>query len=163
MAQRGAAGGEGEPGTGTGNGTGSGTGTGTGEGNGTGTGNRTGNGNGNGNGAGSGAAAPFQPPEGGFGWVVVFAAAWCNGSIFGIHNSFGIIYTMLQSDLGEGENDPALEFKTGTGPPSRPPSRPLSHPGPPGASAGGIELCLLPAPAIPALLAIFISGTVMCF
>uniref|UniRef100_A0A8C3C3E5 Monocarboxylate transporter 10 n=1 Tax=Cairina moschata TaxID=8855 RepID=A0A8C3C3E5_CAIMO len=53
-----------------------------------------------------------QPPEGGFGWVVVFAAAWCNGSIFGIHNSFGIIYTMLQSDLGEGENDPALEFKT---------------------------------------------------
>uniref|UniRef100_A0A8C3C2D5 Monocarboxylate transporter 10 n=1 Tax=Cairina moschata TaxID=8855 RepID=A0A8C3C2D5_CAIMO len=108
MAQRGAAGGEGEPGTGTGNGTGSGTGTG--EGNGTG--NRTGNGNGNGNGAGSGAAAPFQPPEGGFGWVVVFAAAWCNGSIFGIHNSFGIIYTMLQSDLGEGENDPALEFKT---------------------------------------------------
>ncbi|XP_072191657.1 monocarboxylate transporter 8 [Excalfactoria chinensis] len=60
----------------------------------------------------SGAAAPFQPPEGGFGWVVVFAAAWCNGSIFGIHNSFGIIYTMLQSDLGEGEKDPTLEFKT---------------------------------------------------
>ncbi|OPJ89755.1 monocarboxylate transporter 8 [Patagioenas fasciata monilis] len=52
------------------------------------------------------------PPEGGFGWVVVFAAAWCNGSIFGIHNSFGIIYMMLQSDLGDGEKDPALEFKT---------------------------------------------------
>lgn len=63
----------------------------------------------------SGAAAPFQPPEGGFGWVVVFAAAWCNGSIFGINNSFGIIYVMLQSDLGDGEKDPALEFKTGTG------------------------------------------------
>ncbi|XP_032928205.1 monocarboxylate transporter 8 [Catharus ustulatus] len=60
----------------------------------------------------SGVAAPFQPPEGGFGWVVVFAAAWCNGSIFGIHNSFGILYMMLQSDLGEGEKDPALEFKT---------------------------------------------------
>lgn len=66
----------------------------------------------------SGAAAPFQPPEGGFGWVVVFAAAWCNGSIFGIHNSFGILYMMLQSDLGEGKKDPALEFKTGTGLPS---------------------------------------------
>ncbi|XP_017695746.1 PREDICTED: monocarboxylate transporter 10-like [Lepidothrix coronata] len=61
----------------------------------------------------SGAAAPFQPREGGFGWVVVFAAAWCNGSIFGINNSFGILYMMLQSDLGEGEKDPALEFKTG--------------------------------------------------
>uniref|UniRef100_A0A8C6IXX4 Uncharacterized protein n=1 Tax=Melopsittacus undulatus TaxID=13146 RepID=A0A8C6IXX4_MELUD len=60
----------------------------------------------------SGAPAPFQPPEGGFGWVVVFAAAWCNGSIFGIHNSFGILYMMLQNDLGEGNKDPALEFKT---------------------------------------------------
>lgn len=87
---------------------------------GSGSGSGTGTGSGSGSGAergASGAAAPFQPPEGGFGWVVVFAAAWCNGSIFGIHNSFGILYMMLQSDLGEGEKDPALEFKTGTGSP----------------------------------------------
>ncbi|KAI7801497.1 monocarboxylate transporter 8 [Triplophysa rosa] len=40
----------------------------------------------------------FVPPEGGFGWVVVFAATWCNGSIFGIQNSFGILHTMLVKD-----------------------------------------------------------------
>lgn len=33
--------------------------------------------------------------EGGFGWLVVFAATWCHGSIFGIQNSFGIIHIML--------------------------------------------------------------------
>uniref|UniRef100_A0A8C0G1F4 Monocarboxylate transporter 10 n=1 Tax=Chelonoidis abingdonii TaxID=106734 RepID=A0A8C0G1F4_CHEAB len=59
-----------------------------------------------------GAGLGFQPPEGGFGWIVVFAATWCNGSIFGIQNSFGILYVMLQSDLGGGEKDPTLEFKT---------------------------------------------------
>ncbi|XP_038272681.1 monocarboxylate transporter 8 [Dermochelys coriacea] len=59
-----------------------------------------------------GAGPGFQPPEGGFGWVVVFAATWCNGSIFGIQNSFGILYVMLQGDLGGGEKDPTLEFKT---------------------------------------------------
>ncbi|KAM9127130.1 monocarboxylate transporter 8 isoform 3-T4 [Pangshura tecta] len=59
-----------------------------------------------------GAGPGFQPPEGGFGWIVVFAATWCNGSIFGIQNSFGILYVMLQGDLGGGEKDPTLEFKT---------------------------------------------------
>ncbi|XP_074864345.1 monocarboxylate transporter 8 [Carettochelys insculpta] len=60
-----------------------------------------------------GAGPNFQPPEGGFGWIVVFAATWCNGSIFGIHNSFGILYVMLQSELGGGgEEDRTLEFKT---------------------------------------------------
>ncbi|XP_069468671.1 monocarboxylate transporter 8 [Ambystoma mexicanum] len=53
----------------------------------------------------------FQPPEGGYGWLVVFAATWCSGSIFGIQNSFGILYVMLQDDL-EGPKDKALEFKT---------------------------------------------------
>lgn len=99
----------------------------------------------------SGAAAPFQPPEGGFGWVVVFAAAWCNGSIFGIHNSFGIIYTMLQSDLGEDEKDPTLEFKTGTGP-LRPSAAP---PGPAWSRTA-------PCPPGPALVPIFIHGSIMC-
>ncbi|XP_067404364.1 monocarboxylate transporter 8 [Emydura macquarii macquarii] len=61
-----------------------------------------------------GAGPGFQPPEGGFGWIVVFAATWCNGSIFGIQNSFGILYVMLQSDLrgGKTEKDPQLEFRT---------------------------------------------------
>ncbi|KAJ1197365.1 hypothetical protein NDU88_001225 [Pleurodeles waltl] len=54
----------------------------------------------------------FQPPEGGYGWLVVFAATWCSGSIFGIQNSFGILYVMLQEDM-EGPKDKALEFKTG--------------------------------------------------
>ncbi|XP_032993054.1 monocarboxylate transporter 8 [Lacerta agilis] len=56
------------------------------------------------------AAQGFTPPEGGFGWVVVLAATWCNGSIFGIHNSFGMLYVLLQDD-GAAE-DPSLKFKT---------------------------------------------------
>uniref|UniRef100_A0A4W4EBR0 Uncharacterized protein n=1 Tax=Electrophorus electricus TaxID=8005 RepID=A0A4W4EBR0_ELEEL len=40
----------------------------------------------------------FVPPEGGFGWLVVFAATWCNGSIFGIQNSFGILHMMLMKE-----------------------------------------------------------------
>uniref|UniRef100_A0A8I3W8H4 Solute carrier family 16 member 2 n=1 Tax=Callithrix jacchus TaxID=9483 RepID=A0A8I3W8H4_CALJA len=51
----------------------------------------------------------FQPPEGGFGWVVVFAATWCNGSIFGIHNSVGILYSMLLEE--EKEKNRQVEFQ----------------------------------------------------
>ncbi|KAM4586204.1 monocarboxylate transporter 8 [Fundulus diaphanus] len=40
----------------------------------------------------------FVPPEGGWGWLVVFAATWCNGSIFGIMNSFGILHTKLAEE-----------------------------------------------------------------
>lgn len=64
---------------------------------------------------GAAAAAGFTPPEGGFGWVVVLAATWCNGSIFGIHNSFGMLYVMLQKDVEGDQKDPSLEFKTGEG------------------------------------------------
>lgn len=35
----------------------------------------------------TGHGAAFVPPEGGFGWLVVFAATWCNGSIFGFRIS----------------------------------------------------------------------------
>ncbi|XP_053129922.1 monocarboxylate transporter 8 [Hemicordylus capensis] len=64
-------------------------------------------------GAAAGAAASgFTPPEGGFGWVVVLAATWCNGSIFGIHNSFGMLYVLLQEEGGGVEKDPSLKFKT---------------------------------------------------
>ncbi|XP_072285746.1 monocarboxylate transporter 8 isoform X2 [Pyxicephalus adspersus] len=41
-------------------------------------------------------------PEGGFGWVVVLAATWCSGSIFGIQNSFGILYVLLQKEMESG-------------------------------------------------------------
>ncbi|XP_069748885.1 monocarboxylate transporter 8-like isoform X2 [Narcine bancroftii] len=50
-------------------------------------------------------------PDGGFGWVVVFAATWCNGTIFGIQNSFGILFLMFLKEC-EDQNDQALEFKT---------------------------------------------------
>lgn len=56
-------------------------------------------------------ARGFQPPEGGFGWIVVFAATWCNGSIFGIQNSFGILYSMLLQE--EREKNRQVEFQAG--------------------------------------------------
>ncbi|KAJ8246917.1 hypothetical protein GJAV_G00256770 [Gymnothorax javanicus] len=52
----------------------------------------------------------FEPPEGGFGWLVVFAATWCNGSIFGIQNSFGILHMMLVKEHADA-NDRASQFK----------------------------------------------------
>ncbi|XP_060757190.1 monocarboxylate transporter 8 isoform X2 [Neoarius graeffei] len=61
------------------------------------------------------AASPgqFVPPEGGYGWLVAFAATWCNGSIFGIQNSFGILHVMLAQEH-EHPDDPdekASQFK----------------------------------------------------
>ncbi|XP_063288146.1 monocarboxylate transporter 8 [Pelobates fuscus] len=52
-----------------------------------------------------------RPPEGGFGWVVVLAATWCSGSIFGIQNSFGILYVILQEEMGVTKDEP-MDFKT---------------------------------------------------
>lgn len=54
----------------------------------------------------------FMPPEGGFGWLVVFAATWCNGSIFGIQNSFGILHSMLVKVYAD-PDDKASQFKVG--------------------------------------------------
>lgn len=56
--------------------------------------------------------AGFVPPEGGWGWLVVFAATWCNGSIFGIQNSFGILHTMLVKEHTD-PDDPTSQFKVG--------------------------------------------------
>lgn len=56
--------------------------------------------------------ASFVPPEGGFGWLVVFAATWCNGSIFGIQNSFGILHSMLVKEHANLE-DKTSQFKVG--------------------------------------------------
>lgn len=52
----------------------------------------------------------FVPPEGGYGWLVVFAATWCNGSIFGIQNSFGILHLMLVMEHADPE-DKTSQFK----------------------------------------------------
>ncbi|KAM8909597.1 monocarboxylate transporter 8 isoform 2-T2 [Spinachia spinachia] len=57
-----------------------------------------------------GGGGAFVPPEGGFGWLVVFAATWCNGSIFGIQNSFGILHMMLMKEH-EDPDDKTSQFK----------------------------------------------------
>ncbi|MCJ8749830.1 hypothetical protein PDJAM_G00192230 [Pangasius djambal] len=61
------------------------------------------------------AAAEKQPeaeyPEGGWGWVVMLASMWCNGSVFGIQNAFGILFVSLLKEFGS-ETDEDLRFKT---------------------------------------------------
>ncbi|XP_064827792.1 monocarboxylate transporter 8-like isoform X1 [Oncorhynchus masou masou] len=44
-------------------------------------------------------------PEGRFVWLVVLAATWCNGSIFGIQKSFGIIHMMLVKAHEDSNNE----------------------------------------------------------
>ncbi|XP_054474403.1 monocarboxylate transporter 10 [Anoplopoma fimbria] len=53
----------------------------------------------------------FVHPEGGWGWVVMLAAMWCNGSVFGIQNAFGILFLSLLREFGS-ETDDDLRFKT---------------------------------------------------
>ncbi|XP_067241000.1 monocarboxylate transporter 10 [Chanodichthys erythropterus] len=53
----------------------------------------------------------FEPPEGGWGWVVMLASMWCNGSVFGIQNAFGILFVALLKEFGS-EHDDDLRFKT---------------------------------------------------
>lgn len=53
----------------------------------------------------------FVHPEGGWGWVVMLAAMWCNGSVFGIQNAFGILFLSLLREFGS-EHDADLRFKT---------------------------------------------------
>uniref|UniRef100_A0A8C1XPG8 Monocarboxylate transporter 10 n=1 Tax=Cyprinus carpio TaxID=7962 RepID=A0A8C1XPG8_CYPCA len=53
----------------------------------------------------------FEPPEGGWGWVVMLASMWCNGSVFGIQNAFGILFVSLLKEFGS-ESDEDLRFKT---------------------------------------------------
>ncbi|XP_069463873.1 monocarboxylate transporter 10 [Ambystoma mexicanum] len=53
----------------------------------------------------------FEPPEGGWGWVVMLAAMWCNGSVFGIQNACGVLFISLLDEFGS-KDDPQLRFKT---------------------------------------------------
>lgn len=54
----------------------------------------------------------FVHPEGGWGWVVMLAAMWCNGTVFGIQNAFGILFLSLLREFGS-EHDEDLRFRTG--------------------------------------------------
>ncbi|XP_029855519.1 monocarboxylate transporter 10 [Aquila chrysaetos chrysaetos] len=58
-----------------------------------------------------GSAAAAEPPEGGWGWVVMLAAMWCNGAVFGIQNSCGVLFVSMLQLFGGGE-DKQLAFKT---------------------------------------------------
>ncbi|XP_053738144.1 monocarboxylate transporter 10 [Synchiropus splendidus] len=53
----------------------------------------------------------FVHPEGGWGWVVMLSAMWCNGSVFGIQNAYGILFIHLLREFGS-EEDKDLRFKT---------------------------------------------------
>ncbi|XP_030055074.1 monocarboxylate transporter 10 [Microcaecilia unicolor] len=52
-----------------------------------------------------------EPPEGGWGWLVMLAAMWCNGSVFGIQNACGVLFMALLDVFGDSD-DPRLRFKT---------------------------------------------------
>lgn len=54
------------------------------------------------------------PPEGGWGWVVMLAAMWCNGAVFGIQNSCGVLFVSMLDSFGD-RDDANLIFKTGAG------------------------------------------------
>ncbi|KAM9495280.1 monocarboxylate transporter 10-like [Clarias gariepinus] len=53
----------------------------------------------------------FEHPEGGWGWVVMLASMWCIGSVFGIQNTFGILFVSLLKEFGS-EDDEDLRFRT---------------------------------------------------
>ncbi|XP_074166192.1 monocarboxylate transporter 10 [Sminthopsis crassicaudata] len=52
-----------------------------------------------------------EPPEGGWGWVVMLAAMWCNGSVFGIQNACGVLFVSMLETFNS-KDDKAMVFKT---------------------------------------------------
>ncbi|XP_056422310.1 monocarboxylate transporter 10 [Hyla sarda] len=60
---------------------------------------------------GTGQGTEFTPPEGGWGWIVMLSAMWCNGSVFGVQNACGVLFVVLVKEFGS-DNDPQLMFKT---------------------------------------------------
>ncbi|XP_045197164.2 monocarboxylate transporter 10-like isoform X2 [Mercenaria mercenaria] len=54
--------------------------------------------------------APFTPPDGGWGWIVCLTSLWANGTVFGIINTFGIVYVQMRDHYSE--NDPEVSLKT---------------------------------------------------
>ncbi|XP_062953287.1 monocarboxylate transporter 10 [Cynocephalus volans] len=61
--------------------------------------------------AGSADAEPPEPPEGGWGWLVMLAAMWCNGSVFGIQNTCGLLFVSMLKTFGSKDDD-KMVFKT---------------------------------------------------
>ncbi|KAF7466343.1 Hypothetical predicted protein [Marmota monax] len=55
---------------------------------------------------------PREPPEGGWGWLVMLAAMWCNGSVFGIQNACGVLFVSMLKTFGSKDGD-KMVFKTG--------------------------------------------------
>ncbi|XP_022082023.1 monocarboxylate transporter 10-like [Acanthaster planci] len=53
------------------------------------------------------ASAFIVPQDGGWGWVVCLASLWTNGTIFGIINSFGVMYERIYNEVDGADN-----FKT---------------------------------------------------
>ncbi|XDC77801.1 hypothetical protein R6Z07F_008974 [Ovis aries] len=60
---------------------------------------------------GSVGAEPLEPPEGGWGWLVMLAAMWCNGSVFGIQNACGVLFVSMLKTFGS-KDDGKMVFKT---------------------------------------------------
>lgn len=56
-------------------------------------------------------AGGFVPPDGGWGWVVCLTSLWANGTVFGVINSFGIIYVAMREHYAK--DDPEVSLKTG--------------------------------------------------
>uniref|UniRef100_A0A8D1RU44 Monocarboxylate transporter 10 n=1 Tax=Sus scrofa TaxID=9823 RepID=A0A8D1RU44_PIG len=56
-------------------------------------------------------AEPPEPPEGGWGWVVMLAAMWCNGSVFGFQNACGVLFVSMLKTFGSKDDD-KMVFKT---------------------------------------------------
>ncbi|XP_036920947.1 monocarboxylate transporter 10 isoform X2 [Sturnira hondurensis] len=61
--------------------------------------------------AGPAGTEPPQPPEGGWGWLVMLAAMWCNGSVFGIQNACGVLFVSMLDTFGS-KDDEQMVFKT---------------------------------------------------
>ena len=45
----------------------------------------------------------FVPPDGGWGWVICLTSLWANGTVFGIINTFGIIYVQMRDQYAQEE------------------------------------------------------------
>jgi hypothetical protein len=60
----------------------------------------------------SAGSEPPVPPEGGWGWLVMLAAMWCNGSVFGIQNAYGVLFVSML-DTFKAKDDDNMAFKTG--------------------------------------------------
>ncbi|KAK3585567.1 hypothetical protein CHS0354_022977, partial [Potamilus streckersoni] len=54
-------------------------------------------------------ANAFNPPDGGWGWVVCISSLIVNGTVMGIINTFGIVYVKMREHYAK--NDPEVSLK----------------------------------------------------